>query len=144
VSLETAQIRIDARSATFALSTSLASGDLLSVLKGQVKVRNPDKSVIFVNAGKSLRTGIGIYPKLGLLDDQQESLEHKQGLALLSNNPLANPVPSDTPGTVGTGAETPFDLQSRRRAALLTAPNEPNIGRPDVSPELPNSLQSAP
>lgn len=132
---------LDARSAVFAMSAVPEQGALLTVLRGQVKVRTSDRSVIFVGAGKCLRLNTGIPPKLGLLDEVPGGQEHRRGLLRLSSAeiPGAAGVAQETSPAVGTGAEAPFDLSRRRRAALLTAPNPAQIGLPEVSPELPQT-----
>ena len=140
LSLSCSLLEIDARNAVFALTAHPARGALVSVLKGQVKIRFPDKTVAFLNAGKSLRTAGGVPPQLGLLDEQSDSQEHKRGLTRLSmSTPPAPGVLGGEPvaGAIGTGVDAPFDLTRRRRAALLTAPNPDAVGQPEVSPELP-------
>ncbi len=144
ISLRAGQTRIEARGALFAVSTGLPSGELVSVLKGQVKVHNADKSITFVAAGKSLRTALGTPPQITSLEDIAETLEHKRGLIALEQNTPPFSATGLNAGEVGHGAQTPFDRNERRRDALLTAPNDSNVGRPDVSPELPRNVQSTP
>ncbi len=141
LSLSCPQLQVDARSAVFAITSTPSQGALLTVLAGQVKVRTQDRSVIFVGPGKSLRVASGIPPRLGLLDESPDSQEHKRGLMRLSSAeiPGAASLTQETPDAVGTGAEAPFDLSRRRRAALLTAPSPDQIGLPEVSPELPQT-----
>jgi hypothetical protein len=141
LSLNCPDLHLDARSAVFAISSVPSQGALLTVLQGQVKVRTPDQSVIFVGAGKCLRLASGVPPKLGLLDEVSGGQEHRRGLLRLSSaeSPRATGVAQEAAPMVGNGAEAPFDLSRRRRAALLTAPNPAQIGLPEVSPELPQT-----
>jgi hypothetical protein len=138
LSLSCPHLQVDARSAVFALTSAPLQGALLTVLQGQVKVRTQERTVIFVGAGKSLRIASGLPPRLGLLDESPEGLEHKRGLLRLSSakTPGAASLPTEAREAVGTGGEAPFDLSRRRRAALLTAPSPDQIGLPEVSPEL--------
>jgi hypothetical protein len=141
LSLTCPDLLLDARSAVFAISSAPSQGALLTVLLGQVKVRTPDRSVIFVGAGKCLRIASGVAPKLGLLDEVPGGQEHRRGLLRLSSAeiPGVTGIAQETSPAVGTGTEAPFDLSRRRRAALLTAPNPAQIGLPEVSPELPQT-----
>jgi hypothetical protein len=141
LSVSCPHLLLDARSAVFAMSSSPSEGALLTVLQGQVKVRTMDRSVIYVGAGKCLRVASGIPPRLGLLDDVPGGQEHRRGLLRLSSVeiPGATGLAQETSPAVGTGAEAPFDLSRRRRAALLTAPSPGQIGLPEVSPELPQT-----
>ncbi len=141
LSLSCPHLLLDARKAVFAITSTPEQGALLTVLLGQVKVRTPDRTVIFVGAGKCLRITSGIPPRLGLLDEIAGGQEHRRGLLRLSGAeiPGATGAPQETAAAVGTGAEAPFDLSRRRRAALLTAPSPEQIGLPEVSPELPQT-----
>ncbi len=141
LSLSCPHLQLDARSAVFAITSTPLQGALLTVLLGQVKVHTRDQTVIFVGAGKCLRIASGIPPRLGLLDDTPEGMEHRRGLMRLAGTELpgASGISNRTPETVGTGGEAPFDLSRRRRAALLTAPSPEQIGLPEVSPELPQT-----
>ena len=138
LSLSCPHLQVDARSAVFALTSGPTQGALLTVLQGQVKVRTLERTVIFVGPGKSLRIASGLPPRLGLLDENFESQEHKRGLIRLSGvqSPDATGLAAEASNGVGTGGEAPFDLSRRRRAALLTAPSSDQIGLPEVSPEL--------
>lgn len=144
VSVETKLTRVDARHAIFAISTSPESGEMLSVLKGQIKVTDGDKKVTFVPAGNTLRLALGSPPALSLLSDHSESQEHTRGLALLESVSPLEAITSSPAQDVGEGAQAPFDLSQRRRSFLLAAPNPSNVGGPDVSPEIPNSEQPNP
>ena len=141
LSVSCPHLLLDTRSAVFAMSSTPSEGALLTVLLGQVKVRTMDQSVIFVGAGKCLRVASGIPPRVGLLDDMPGGQEHRRGLLRLSSAeiPGATGATQETSPVVGTGAEAPFDLSRRRRAALLTAPSPGQIGLPEVSPELPQT-----
>jgi hypothetical protein len=141
LSLSCPHLLADGRNSVFAVTSSPSQGALLSVLRGQVKVRTPDSTVLFVGKGKSLRIASGIPPRLGLIEENPEGQEHRRGLLRLSSAEPAGAfgTAEATPETVGTGAEAPFDLSRRRRAALLTAPGQEQIGLPEVSPELPQT-----
>ena len=141
LSLSCPHLLADGRNSVFAVSSHPQQGALLTVLKGQVKVQTPERTVIFVSKGKSLRVASGIPPQLGLLEENPEGQEHKRGLLLLSSaeNKGVARGSEEVPQAVGGGAETPFDLSRRRRAALLTAPSPEQIGQPEVSPELPQT-----
>jgi hypothetical protein len=140
-SLSCPHLQIDARRAVFAITSTPSLGALLSVLEGQIKVRTADRSVVFVGAGKSLRVASGIPARLGLLDESPEGQEHRRGLIRLTGSEATSPggLVEQTPESVGTGGEAPFDISRRRRAALLTAPSPDQIGLPEVSPELPQT-----
>lgn len=141
LSLSCPHLLADGRNSVFAVTSSPSGGALLTVLKGQIKVRTPDRTVVFVGKGKSLRIASGLPPRLGLIEENPEGLEHRRGLLRLSSGEGAGALRSadDAPANVGTGAEAPFDLSRRRRAALLTAPGGDQIGLPEVSPELPQT-----
>jgi hypothetical protein len=141
ISLSCPHLLLDARKVVFAITSVPSQGALLTVLLGQVKVRTTDQSVIFVGAGKCLRIASGTPPRLGLLDETPGGQEHRRGLLRLSvaETSGSGGTALEASAAVGTGAEAPFDLSRRRRAALLTAPSPEQIGLPEVSPELPQT-----
>jgi hypothetical protein len=152
VSLNTPDLELDARNVVFAITVAPQQGTLVSILKGQVKIRTEGRKVSFLGAGKSMRAGAGGAIRLTLLDESAESQEHQRGLTrfvqtpgLTSESATAGasvaPVSEDA---VGISTETRFDLNQRRRAALLTPPSIPNIGLPEVSPELPVTQPTTP
>jgi hypothetical protein len=138
VSVRASGMHIDARNALFAVMTHSRQDKRVTVLKGQVKVKHPDKKVTIVPQGKSLHTGAANEPALSPLEEHPDSVAHKIQLALLEAELRERGEDAaPTPGAVGKGAQVSFDLRQRRAAALLTAPDPDNTDRPDVSPEQP-------
>jgi len=138
VSVRVPGLNIDARDALFAVMTHPEHGQRVSVIKGQVKIKQPGKKTTFVPEGKSLHTAPEIQPVVSPIDEHPDSLAHKEQLSQMASGAQEKGEKSSpAPGGVGQGAQVSFDLKQRRAAALLTAPNPQNTERPDVSPEQP-------
>ena len=80
ISIHAQNIRVDVQNAVLAISTSYSLGQQISVIEGQIKVKNPDASIILVTAGESLRTGDEITPRLLSLDSSPDTTAHLKGL----------------------------------------------------------------
>lgn len=137
VSVYAGEVRVDARNAVFAMSTSHHLGQRVSAVQGQLKVRNADHSITFVSAGQTLHTGSNIKPSLGPLQQHPSAVALQKSMTAFAQNTLS----FDSKGvTAVSGNSAPndsalFESVSPQNAALLQGRNEPKTERLEVSNE---------
>ncbi len=127
ISVYAGEVRVDAQNAVFALSTSYHLGQRVSVIQGQLKVRNADHSITFVPTGQTLHTGSNIKPSLGPLQQHPTALTLQKGITAFAQTAL-----SFASKGLGAISENPaqkdpalFEFTSPQNAALLETRNEP-------------------
>lgn len=138
VSVYAGEVRVDAKNAVFALSTSSFLGQHVSVIHGLLKVRNADQSISLVPAGQTLHTGTNIAPALVPLQEHPSAEALQNGLtAFRQNARLAQPKAiGDSPSVLEPKEPAFFKLHTPQNAALLEAPSEDKIGSLKVSVDL--------
>lgn len=116
ISVHARNVRADAHNATFALSTSYSLGQQISVVDGNVKVRNTDRSILLLSSGNSLRTGEGRIPSPPALEPTPEMAVHWEDLRVFEQE-CSHPTPNGpNPMEPAEFAKSPRALKEKRQA----------------------------
>lgn len=137
ISVYAGEARVDAQNAVFALSTSYHLGQRVSVIQGQLKVRNADHSITFVPTGQTLHTGPNLKPSLGPLQQHPNAVTLQKSITAFAQTTLRFETKGlgSISGTTAQKDSSIFEFTAPQNAALLETRNEPKIETLKVATE---------